>query len=230
LWTESAFGCPSDSFFRNVTVRPDPQAGFSISEDSSCGTSTLTFANESTGANSYSWSFGDGATAANTNPQHTFAMNATNDTSYVVRLIATNFFGCRDTAYDTVTIFPYPTAVIQTSTANGCTPLSVNFSHNSLLSTGYFWDLGNDVTSSSETPSGMFPNGTLSDTIYTVKLRVSSVHGCLDSTIAPIRVYSLPTADFTTTPSTGCGDLIVSFTNQSTPNDTGSISIMSFAW
>src|SRR5690606_25293385 len=168
LWTVSPYGCLGDTLSSNVIVRHFPVANFVQSLDSNCGTTNIFFTNQTTGANAYSWNFGDGGTSGSANPQHTFAMNATNDTSYVVRLIATNFYGCTDTAYDTVTIFPYPTAVIQTSTANGCTPLSVNFSHNSLLSTGYFWDLGNGVTSSSETPSGIFPNGTLSDTIYTV--------------------------------------------------------------
>ncbi|TNE79082.1 MAG: PKD domain-containing protein, partial [Bacteroidetes bacterium] len=226
----SPFGCPSDTVSRNVTVRPDPVAAFTQNLDSVCGTSTITFANSSTGANSYAWSFGDGSTSSQANPQHSFAMNPTNDTTYTVRLIANNFFGCSDTVFGSVTIYPFPTAVITTSVDNGCTPLAVNFGHSSLLSTTYSWSFGNGNTSTSETPNSSFSNATLYDTIYNVQLMVESVHGCADSVIAPIRVYPLPTASFATLPSTGCGDLAVNFSNQSTPNDTGSINIMSFNW
>jgi|GEM_PF-350193 len=230
LSTTSVYGCVSDSIQRTVTVRPDPAAAFTQGDDSICGTSTLVFSNASTGANSYAWNFGDGSTATNTHPQHSFAMNPTADTTYTVRLIATNFFNCRDTAFGTVTLFPFPTSIISTDTSMGCTPLTVNFGHRSLLSTGYSWNFGNGLTSTGQTPSSIFTNTTSYDTIYSVKLRVESVHGCLDSSTTNIRVFPPPTADFVAQPAAGCGDLSINFDNQSIPNDTGSIASMSFNW
>ncbi|HCS21022.1 MAG TPA: hypothetical protein DIW47_10770 [Bacteroidetes bacterium] len=227
---ESLYGCPSDSATRTVIVRPDPVAAFTQSEDSVCGTTTIVFSNASTGANSYAWNFGDGSTAANTHPQHSFSMNPLADTTYTVRLIASSFHNCRDTVLGSVTIFPFPTAVIETDTSMGCNPLTVNFSHTSLLSTGFAWDFGNGNTSTSQTPSSVFTNNTLYDTLFSVELLVSSVHGCVDSTTTMIRVFPDPTVEFVAQPTSGCGDLTVNFNNQSTPNDTGSIAIMSFNW
>ncbi|MHB1279069.1 MAG: PKD domain-containing protein, partial [Bacteroidia bacterium] len=227
---ESQYGCPSDSATRTVIVRPDPVAAFTQSEDSVCGTTTIVFSNASTGANAYAWDFGDGSTASNTHPQHSYSMNPLVDTTYTVRLVASSFHNCRDTALGSVTIFPFPTAVIVTDTAMGCNPLTVNFSHTSLLSTGFTWDFGNGSTSTSQTPSSVFTNSTLYDTLYSVELLVSSVHGCVDSTTATIRVFPDPTVEFVAQPTSGCGDLTVNFTNQSTPNDTGSIAIMTFNW
>ncbi|MBI1223370.1 MAG: PKD domain-containing protein, partial [Bacteroidetes bacterium] len=230
MWSESPYGCLSDTSTKTVTVRPNPVAAFSKDGDSLCGTSQVIFANGSTGATSYAWSFGDGSTASNANPQHNFSASQTVDTSYRVRLIATNYFGCLDTAYDTVHIFPLPTAVITSNPSAGCTPLSVSFGQNSLLSVSSFWDFGNGTTDTAHSPSSNFINATLNDTLYDVKLRVESVHGCLDSSIESIRVYPLPTTDFVAQPNNGCGDLSVQFSNQSTPNDTGDISVMTFEW
>ncbi|MDX5319743.1 MAG: PKD domain-containing protein, partial [Bacteroidota bacterium] len=230
MWSESVYGCVSDTTTRTVIVRPDPVANFVKDDDSLCGSGLIIFSNASTGATSYSWNFGDGSTAANTHPQHQFAMNPSADTSYIIRLVATNFHGCRDTAFDTLRIFPLPTAIITNNTAAGCTPLTVNFGHSSLLSTGLQWNFGNGLSDTAQSTSSLFTNTTLYDTLYQVKLWVESVHGCLDSTDTLIRVFPLPTADFVAQPNAGCGDLTINFNNQSVPNDTGSIAIMSFVW
>ncbi|NOU48898.1 MAG: PKD domain-containing protein [Bacteroidales bacterium] len=61
---------------------PLPTAGFTYTLDGL----TATFTNTSTGADSYSWDFGDGGTSAEVNPVHPYA----SDGLYVVTLTATN--------------------------------------------------------------------------------------------------------------------------------------------
>jgi len=53
----------------------------------------ITFTNQSTGANSYDWSFGNGDTTSVTNPYYTYTQPGT----YTVILIASNSLGCTDT-------------------------------------------------------------------------------------------------------------------------------------
>jgi gliding motility-associated-like protein len=56
------------------------------------------FADMSTNSNSRQWDFGDGSTSTMFNIHHTY-----NDTgNYVIRLVAVNMHGCRDTAYTTL--------------------------------------------------------------------------------------------------------------------------------
>lgn len=53
----------------------------------------INFSNQSSGAVSYYWNFGDGATSTSTDPQHYFPVVG----FYTVTLITTNQYGCKDT-------------------------------------------------------------------------------------------------------------------------------------
>ena len=90
----SANGNCSSSNSVTVTVVPAPDASFSA--DSSHGTPPLTvhFTDNSTGATTWSWNFGDGSTDNTQNPTHQFADTGT----YNVTLLVTNPDGCTDTA------------------------------------------------------------------------------------------------------------------------------------
>jgi gliding motility-associated-like protein len=90
-------GC-SDTASRNIRVFPAPVANFSPVTTTTVYLpgALVTFSNLTTGATSYTWSFGDGTTSTTTNTlnaSHTYS--AAN--SYSVMLMATNSKGCRDT-------------------------------------------------------------------------------------------------------------------------------------
>jgi gliding motility-associated-like protein len=76
-----------------VTVWPNPNANFSISEQDLM----VNFLNQSLGAVDYTWDFGDGSPLSHDeNVQHFYA--ELNGQSYTVILIAESEFGCLDTA------------------------------------------------------------------------------------------------------------------------------------
>lgn len=82
-----------------------------------------------------------------------------------------------------------------------CKDFSVNFSNNNTSSsiTGYLWDFGVTTTSSdiSTLPTPVY---TYADTgVYTVKLIVQGVAGCIDSASTTIGVYPGFTPDFSVT-------------------------------
>ena len=58
------------------------------------------FINNSTGATTYEWDFGDGNGSTSENPSHTYPGEEENE--FLVQLIATSQYGCQDTAYQTV--------------------------------------------------------------------------------------------------------------------------------
>lgn len=90
---------PNPGYWRFVLVHYDnplqepeipgapPAAGFSYAVDN--GTRAVTFTNTSSGAVSYSWNFGDGASSTDENPIHTYTSNGV----YTVVLTATNATG-----------------------------------------------------------------------------------------------------------------------------------------
>ncbi|MBK9017838.1 MAG: PKD domain-containing protein [Saprospiraceae bacterium] len=77
---------------------PKPVAGFTFTSD----VLTVTFTNTSTGADSYSWDFGDGSTATEANPVHTYASSGL----YTVVLTATNANGIATSQQDLTVAAP----------------------------------------------------------------------------------------------------------------------------
>ncbi|MFM7663897.1 MAG: PKD domain-containing protein, partial [Bacteroidota bacterium] len=87
-----------------VCTYPVPVAGFNPPGQS---LSTVynggTFSNQSQGANSYVWDFGDGSSLSNVeSPYHEFP--AIEGGNYVISLIATNAYGCSDTAFQEIVV------------------------------------------------------------------------------------------------------------------------------
>ena len=75
-----------------ITVSPIPTASFTYNPLTPKENSFVNFINQSIGASTYAWDFGDGDTSNLENPRHLF--NATG--TYTVCLNAANEFGCAD--------------------------------------------------------------------------------------------------------------------------------------
>ena len=86
------------------------------------GSPSVQFNNTTTGASSYHWDFGDGATSEAADTSHTYEADGT----YTVTLIATNACGS-DTAMQEVTILLPPVASWEQTATEGCEGLSIQF-------------------------------------------------------------------------------------------------------
>ncbi|MDO3628858.1 gliding motility-associated C-terminal domain-containing protein [Mucilaginibacter sp. BT774] len=90
------FGCSSD--LANITIAPPsptPVAEFTCTPsytDAAYGPVAVQFNNHSTGANSYSWNFGDGTTSSEKDPKHIFNQKG----NFTITLTATNTDGCSE--------------------------------------------------------------------------------------------------------------------------------------
>ena len=91
----------------SISVVPHPAAQFSVSDATAGVGQTITFINQSGGAGplTYSWDFGDGITAVEATPNHTYSEPGT----YMVHLTVQNEFG-QSEAYWPVTVGLPPTA------------------------------------------------------------------------------------------------------------------------
>ena len=90
-------GCTNNSSSSPIVIDayPYPIAQFSVNTTVlNLPYDVLNCTNQSTGASSYNWNFGDGGTSTVTNPNHTY----TSVGPYDVQLIATTIHGCSDTA------------------------------------------------------------------------------------------------------------------------------------
>lgn len=98
----SEHGCESVVYYEDmIEVFPLPSAGFEFTpEGEVIYELAVSFINTSSGAQSYTWNFGDGLVSTIQNPNHNYARGG----EYEVELVAINEFGCEDKAQRMVNI------------------------------------------------------------------------------------------------------------------------------
>jgi gliding motility-associated-like protein len=92
LIAKDAFGC-ADTSMKTVKVYGNPTASFAASPLSLSGAQAVSFTNQSAGAVTYNWLFGDGASSAQFEPMYVYQQPG----EYIVKLVAYSNKGCRDT-------------------------------------------------------------------------------------------------------------------------------------
>lgn len=217
-------GC-SDNVTQDITILPLPTPTFTATPTSGCAPLDVTFTNTS-GAGTFVWNFGNGATFNGANPPvQTYA----SDGSYTVSLEMTAANGCvaTTTINNMITVSP-PVASFAADVLNGCAPLAVQFSDQSLASNpvddpivSWIWDFGDGgPTFNGQTPPAhVYGIGT-----YDVSLTITTQNGCtVTTTIASfIEVGMIDLVDFSLFPINECAKQDITFTNLSvisTPHD-----------
>lgn len=190
----------------------------SFSNGLACGSDSIQFTNNTTGAVSYLWTSRlngvTRATSTATNPKFNFPIS---DTLYAVTLRATDALGCFKDS--TTGVFSFAKPVASFNVANHCLGVRASFVNTSTIkpgvsgrvnSFGSEWDFGNGQTGLSNSPVYTFPaNGT-----FTVKLKTTSNYGCVDSTTKTLTVFDKPRSGFTA--GIACQGAVVSLNNNTT--------------
>lgn len=106
LFVETDAGCKDSIVVSGaVTSYPQPDAQFDAVPDVvTIEDPTISFTDMTSNPSSWSWDFGDGNTSTDQNPTHTYSSGDDTPGSYTVMLIASNQYGCADTAYQTVEV------------------------------------------------------------------------------------------------------------------------------
>lgn len=211
----SSNGC-TDTSEQNITVYPLPDFDFSSVPDSGCSPLLVNFPTV-VGAVTYEWDFGDGTTTTGVSPSHLYTNGTTNDVTYIVELIATSPFGCQDTNYGQVKVFPNPTAQFTVPLADGCGPFDVTFQNTSIGATSFIWDYDDGNTSAVALGSHTYTyeNQTSADIIRNPSLIAITDDGCRDTADIPITIYPEVFADFMVD-TVGCEPFTGAFTDLST--------------
>jgi PKD repeat protein len=190
---------------KTVNAFANPTANFTSSVVCTDNTTQLT--NTSTGATSYSWSFGDGGTSTATSPSKTYAAAGT----YVVTLTSSTGNNCKATVQNTVVVSPAPVASFSANEV--CLGAATQFNNTTSNATSASWTFG-DATSSTQ----LFPSHTYGvANSYTVNLSVMAGNGCTSNASKTVVVNANPTANFTA--SNACQGNMVNISNTSNGAD-----------
>ncbi len=181
-------GCTSkDTLYANV--HPNPTANFTGAPTEGCDPLEVFFTNQSSGGDStYTWVFGDGGSSSDENPSNIYS----NSGDFDVTLIATTYWGCKDTITksDFVHVIDHVIASFTTTAISNqeydITQATFNFTNTSQFADNYLWFFGDGGTSIEIDPIHSYSNvGT-----YTVTL-VATNEYCSDTfTFSPIVIVS----------------------------------------
>jgi len=189
-----------------------PRAEFSATPTGGPAPLTVQFSDQSTGAATRTWNFGDGTSSNAASPAHVYGVPGT----YSVTLTIVGASGTDvETKTDLVHVTPpAPVADLVAAPTSGVAPLTVQFAD---LSTGVvdtrLWSFGDGTSSSDEDPAHVY--GAVGT--YTVSLTVTGPGGSdVETRTALVTVLPPPpVAEFSCGPVTGFLPLPVAFTDRS---------------
>ncbi|TVQ09186.1 MAG: PKD domain-containing protein [Bacteroidetes bacterium] len=217
LLLTNSWGC-SHSHEQSITVYPEAEAAFSNIQ-SGCHPLEVSFTSASVGVSQWQWDFGNGSISEQENPDQTF-FNPSNESSaeFIVSLLAISPWGCEDTAFDTLTVFPRPKVAYEMTPRNGCSPLNVTFENQTEGATDFLWDFGNGTSTTGEPLFERgFENLSSQPDTFLITLKGTNAYQCSTFSEKSLVVYPEVTADFSTSTDTwqGCSPLHLSFINAS---------------
>jgi len=179
LVVTDAHGCTDTATYINYISVAKPHAAFYMNDSMSvCPPLMVHFTNTSIGATSYNWAMGDGSGSLLTSPSNMY-ISIGLDT---VRLIATNAYGCHDTAYGHVMIFGYAGG-FTFDVDSGCAPLTVHFHAATLNVPNIIWDFA-DGSISTVSYTDSISHIYTRPGAYLPKLILADNTGCQNSSIA----------------------------------------------
>jgi len=197
LNVSTANGC-SSNVVKTIIITSAPFVDFSF--DNQCAASGIRFSPASTvtaaEVAAWNWSFGDGVTSAESNPQHAYNTPG----NYNVTLTITSTSGCQNTISHVLTILPTPVAKFNTSTP-ACSQQQVAFTNQSEAPVGYIMHWEYNFGDGTHTTINYPGNPNISHTYsaygtYTATLTVITNNNCSATTSQNIRILPGPLANF----------------------------------
>ena len=194
-------GC-ADTTTQAVAVWGQPEAELALVEAEGCYPVDATFANNSAGHATTSWSYGNGEFSVITDSVHvkTFFNPTSNLVVYTTEMTVTNAHGCSAVDAVEIEVGPYLNAQFDV-VAQGCTPVEANIINQSEGAAAYIWNFSDGTApSNEENPTHTFVNASGEDVSYEVELIAMSAYGCADTLAVGVEVYATPAAEFTISP------------------------------
>ena len=216
IGTSSTYGC-TDSAKKIIHILPTPVLHVTASPVFGCQPLTVQISNNTIAATFHNWTFGDGNTSntSQSNFSHVYTNAGVNFSvaNYPLQYIASNNFGCADTANFTITVYPKPTAAFGMKGSAPCVePYNDTLTNFSIAANGYTWHDGQGNVLTSTNPVISYTAGGT----YNLQLIAGNTYGCYDTTSKQVTDYPPLHSGFTATPATGCQTLFVTFSDTTT--------------
>ncbi|MFY7886756.1 MAG: PKD domain-containing protein, partial [Dolichospermum sp.] len=197
----NVYGC-TDTSSTNVKVIETPKVAFVMSDTLSCipgkfviCTNQTTYS--SVDAVNYQWYINGVLQATTKDFSYNFNVPVTITTAanFVVKLVAINSYGCRDSATKTFVIYPKAQPSFSLNAAVGCVPFNLQFNNTTNYANVFNWYLDGQLFSTLNAPNPIVLNN--SATTYNIKLVANHTLGCgADSITKQFITYTKPIADF----------------------------------
>jgi PKD repeat protein len=211
LLAYSSSGCVDTLVRTNYIYIPGTYSYFTLASTLNCLGNNTCFVDSSINAISWQWNFGDGYTDTVADPCHLY----TDTGSYTVSLITTDSLGCQSfyTFPNPINVNPNAAAGGVTIDTVGCNPYTVSFFETSMYEVSNQWHFGDGTTDTSANPVHIYQNAG----IYNPYIVAFNSNGCADTFYFsnPITVHQTPTAQFSSSPNSGCTPLSVQMSNTS---------------
>jgi len=214
--------CGSDSLVYAIVVNPNSiRIDFALNgnERFGCAPHTVNFVNNTSGANTFMWNFGDGTTLSTLQGIDTVRHTYTTSGNFNVQLLAAN--GCNDTTdTEQITVQVQPVVAFTASPLQTCVSDTIRTTNTSDTNISYRWRFGDGTTASTRSPQKVYtqPGN------YRISLVGSRVFAqglsCSDSAFANIVIRDTIPGNFTVSDSIGnCIPFTVLFTNNNASNN-----------
>ncbi|MGN7987215.1 PKD domain-containing protein [Pedobacter sp. 22226] len=194
--------CGSSESQYSIRVAPNdiiPELVVNSNQLKGCAPLKVDFFNNTKGAGTFVYDFGDGSTTVTHTAPETISHTFTEPGKYTITLYASNNCSNASTT-ETVEVLPQPSVSFTADRTSGCDGVTVKFKNTSTGAIGYVWDFGDgSPTSNAIEPTHTF-NGAGKN--YAVTLTATNALGCTKSTTIAdyIHVVPPPVATFTVTP------------------------------
>ncbi len=207
-----------DTMLTHITVYPEVEADVQADIVSGCAPLIVNFDNDSRGAQTFHWKFGDGASSTQREPQHVFHNFTNQKITYYVEMSAISKSGCTSDTIIPITVKPYIEAGFNFDPPVHCSPYYTEFSNTSFGATSSMWSFDGGANFE-EIDQAQFirtfeNNGTTPET-FEIWLVTENDFGCISTLEKTLTVNPRITADFSTNVVEGCNPLMVEFNNLS---------------
>lgn len=191
-----------------ITCDDQVHSVFSIGPTECTDSCTVTFINNSTGANEYQWDFGDGNVS---NVQNPAPKTYIGSGEYLIRLVAKGAGTCSDTSEQRLVIHAAGVKAAFDVKNNGCSAkCPVEFVNLSQNADSWFWDFKDGGTGTAKNPVHEY----LQRGTYNVML-VASGNSGQDTAYRTVTIKQLPVAGFNINNDSCVAKCTPSFTNTS---------------
>lgn len=185
LEVANMYGC-TDTASGTFTVHPTPVAAFTPQPVPACAGYPVHFLNQSLHATGYAWSFGDGGTSQEENPEHAYTAG-----DFDVSLAVSGAGGCTDTLLLPAAVHVNPSPVADFSyTPMQSATYALQFHNTSTGAVEWLWDFGDGEQSTEFQPMHLFPAGP--DNLYPFCLVATNEFNCPDTLCRSVAAVSDP--------------------------------------